>query len=102
EVRIDWSGLARRAHRLTVPGTTIAGLTPAPEGASVALSVSTGGGRGAPAGAPDANHGHYLLRVESGQQTRVPAAPPVDASSGGGRGAAPGGGPAAGPGFVFA
>jgi hypothetical protein len=32
DVRIDWSGLARRAMRLTVPGTTIAGLTPAPEG----------------------------------------------------------------------
>ena len=39
EVRIDWSGLARRARQLTVPGTTIGGLTPAPEGHSVALTV---------------------------------------------------------------
>ena len=39
EVRIDWSGLARRARRLTVPGTTIGGLTPSPEGHSVALTV---------------------------------------------------------------
>ena len=32
DVRIDWSGLARRARRLTVPGTTIGGLTAAPDG----------------------------------------------------------------------
>jgi hypothetical protein len=41
--QIDWSGLARRARRLTVPGTAIGGLTPAPEGHSVALTVGTGG-----------------------------------------------------------
>src|SRR6185295_4377169 len=75
EVRIDWSGLARRAMRLSVPGTTIAGLTPAPDGHSVALSVSTGGGR---------------------------AAPPAEGAGRGGRGGAPAGPLAGGPGFVFA
>jgi tricorn protease len=104
DVRIDWNGLARRARRLSIPGTTIAGLTPAPEGASVALSVSTGGGRGGPVGgAADATGGNYIINIESGQQTRVPAATPVDASSRGGRGGAPGGGGfGGGPGFVFA
>src|SRR5262245_22194895 len=97
EVRIDWSGFARRAHRLTVPGTTIAGLTPAPEGASVALAVSTGG-RGA---AADGAGGNFIINVETGQLTRVPAAPPNETAGGGGRGG--GGGPfGGGPGFVFA
>ena len=41
DVRIDWSGLARRARQLTVPGTALGALTPAPEGQSVALTVST-------------------------------------------------------------
>ena len=44
EVRIDWNNLARRARRLTVPGTALSRLTPAPEGHAVALSVGTGGG----------------------------------------------------------
>ena len=69
---------ARRARRLTVPGTTIGGLTPAPEGHSVALTVSTGGaggGRGAGAAA-DPTAGMYIINVESGQLTRVPPAPP--------------------------
>jgi tricorn protease len=102
DVRIDWSGLARRARRLTIPGTTIGGLTPAPEGSSVALSVSTGGGRGGPGGgAADAAGGNYIINVESGQQTRVPAAPPIEAAGRGGRGGA-GGAFGGGPGFVFA
>ena len=93
DVKIDWSGLARRAHRLTVPGTNIGGLTPAPEGHSVAMNVSTagaGGGRGAGGGA-DATAGMYIINVESGQLTRVPAAPQV-AGGGRGRGGAAGGG----------
>ena len=99
EVRIDWNGLARRARRLAVPGTTIGGLTPAPEGHAVALSVSTGGGRGA----VDSTGGNYIIDVESGQQTRVPVAPPDDAAGRGGRGGAPvGAGFGGGPGFVFA
>ena len=102
DVRIDWSGLARRAHRLTVPGTTIAGLTPAPEGASVALAVSTGGGRGGPGAAADGAGGNYIINVESGQLTRVPAAPPNDAAGRGGRGGGGGGPFGGGPGFVFA
>src|SRR5262245_27650230 len=99
EVRIDWSGLARRAHRLTVPGTTIAGLTPAPEGASIALAVSTGGGRGAPA---DGAGGNYIINVESGQLTAVPAAPPNETAGRGGRGGGADGPFGGGPGFVFA
>ncbi len=43
EVRIDWNGLARRARQLSVPGTAIGGLTPAPEGHSVALTASNAG-----------------------------------------------------------
>ena len=94
EVRIDWSGLARRARRLAVPGTAIGGLTPAPEGHSVAVTVSTlGGGRGAGAGAAaDPTAGMYIVNVESGQLTRVPPAPPQTAAggAGGGRGGAGG------------
>ncbi len=37
EVRIDFSGMPRRARQLSVPGTAIGGLTPSPEGHSVAL-----------------------------------------------------------------
>ena len=104
DVRIDWNGLARRARRLTVPGTTIAGLTPAPEGHSVALTVSTaapGGGRGG-GGDADAGGGTFVVNVESGQLTRVPPAAPIEAGARG-RGAA-GGGPGVGAGaaMVFA
>ncbi|HEU0114701.1 MAG TPA: S41 family peptidase, partial [Thermomicrobiales bacterium] len=102
DVRIDWNGLARRAHRLTVPGAFLTGLTPAPEGASVALSVSTGGGRGGPGPAgTDPSAGNYIVNVDSGQLTRVPPVP-ADASARGGRGNAGNGGFAGGPGFVFA
>jgi tricorn protease len=90
EVRIDWDGLARRALRLTVPGTTVGGLTPAPEGHSIALTVSSatpGGGRGGGAGSTDPTFGRYILNVESGQLTRLPPAPESTASGrGGGRG----------------
>ena len=100
EVKIDWSGLARRARRLTVPGTAIGGLTASPEGHSVALTVATGGaggGRGAGAAA-DPNAGMYIINVESGQLTRVPPAPPTaGAAGGGGRGAAAAGVSAAAP-----
>ncbi len=92
DVRIDWNGLARRARRLTVPGTTIGGLTAAPEGHAVAFTVSTagGGGRG---GAGDAEASMQIINVETGQLTRVPPAPPADAGGrgGGGRGGAGGG-----------
>src|SRR3954451_10324279 len=107
-VQIDWSGLARRARRLTVPGTNVGGLTPAPDGHTVALTVSTagvgGGGRGAGGGA-DPNAGMYIINVETGQLTRVPPAPPqnADAAGGGGRGrGGAGGGVGAGGNMVFA
>ena len=105
EVRIDWSGLARRARQIPVPGTAIGGLTPLPEGHSVALTVSTagvGGGRGA--GAGDGTSGMYIINVESDQQTRVPPAPPVEAGgTGGGRGrGGAGGGFGGGGNMVFA
>src|SRR4029079_7484171 len=44
DVRIDWSGLPRRARQISVPGTIITALTPAPEGHTIALTVSSGGG----------------------------------------------------------
>jgi tricorn protease len=87
EVRIDFPGIARRALRLTVPGTNIANLTPAPEGHSVALTVSTGtpgGGRGAAAGDAPPPSATYIINVESGQLTRVP--PPPESAAGSGRG----------------
>jgi C-terminal processing protease CtpA/Prc len=97
EVRIDWNGLPRRARQLSVPGTAIGGLTPSPEGHSIALTASTagiGGGRG---GAPDGNAGLYIIDVESGQLTRVPPTP-ENAGAGAGRGGRGGGagGPGAG------
>jgi tricorn protease len=103
DVRIDWNGLARRARRLTVPGTTLGALTSAPEGHSVALMVSTagvGGGRGA--GDGDAGGGMFIVNVESGQLTRVPPAAAVEGSGRGGRGAAPGGGFGGGVTMAFA
>jgi tricorn protease len=94
EVRIDFSGMARRARRLTVPGTIIGGLTRTPEGHSMAMTVSTagaGGGRGAADGS-DSSSGIYIINVESGQLTRVPPAPSSAAAGGGrGRGGAGGG-----------
>src|SRR5262245_11381113 len=106
EVRIDWSGLARRARQITVPGTFIAGLTPAPEGHSVALTVSTGGfggGRGAGAAPTDTTAGVYIINVESDQQTRVPPAPPSTPGAGGrGRGGAGGAFGGGGSNMVFA
>jgi tricorn protease len=91
EVRIDWSGLARRARRIDVPGTTITSLTPAPDGHSVALSVfaaGVGGGRGAAgAGSESSTAGMYIINVESDQLTRVPPAAPSSTTGGsGGRG----------------
>ena len=94
-MRIDWNGLARRARQLTVPGTAIGGLTPAPEGHSVALTASTAGAGGGRGGAPDASAGMYIINVESGQLTRVPPAP-ENAGAGAGRGGRGGG--AGGPG----
>src|SRR6185295_16467343 len=106
EVRIDWSGIARRARRITVPGVTIGSLTPAPEGHTIALTLSNGGGGGRGAApAADPNAGTYLLNIESGQLTRVPQPAPQNAGAGAGgrgRGAAAGGAFGAGGGMVFA
>jgi tricorn protease len=102
EVRIDWSGLPRRARQLTVPGTAIGGLTPSPEGHTIALTAGTppaGGGRG---GAPDVSAGMYLINVESGQLTRVPPAPQVTGTDGRGRGGAAGAAGVGGGSMAFA
>ena len=103
-VQIDWGGLARRARRLTVPATSIGGLTPAPDGHRVALTLSSGfgGGRGAGA-ASDPNAGLYLIDVETGQLTRVPPPAPQNAAgaAGRGRGAAGGGGFGGGASMAF-
>ena len=107
EVRIDWSGLARRARQIAVPGTLVTGLTSAPEGHSVAVTISAGGfggGRGAGAAPIDSATGMYIINLESDQQTRVPPAPPNAAGGGGGRGRGGAGGAFAGGGsnMVFA
>ncbi len=106
DVRIDWTGMARRARQLSVPGNTFGGLTPSPDGHSVAFTAATataGGGRGAP-GAADPAAGMYILNVENMQLTRVPPAPtPAAGDSGGrgrGRGGAAGGGGGAAPVFT--
>jgi tricorn protease len=104
DVRIDWNGLARRARQLSVPGTAIGGLTPSPEGHSVALTASTAGPGGGRGGAPDGNAGTYIINVESGQLTRVPSAP-ENAGAGpgrGGRGGAVGGPGGGGSSMAFA
>jgi tricorn protease len=106
EVRIDWGGLPRRAKQLTVPGNAIGGLTPAPEGPSVALTVTNrvaGGGPGGGGGA-GADPGMHIINVETGQLTRV--ARPAPSSATGDQAPGPpgggGGGFGGGPGFVFA
>ena len=94
EVRIDWNNLARRARRLTVPGTTLGRLTPAPEGHALALSVGTGGGpggSGAAAALGDSGAGIYVIDVETGQLD-ARAAGAAEQPSGGGGGGGGGGG----------
>src|SRR5262249_35091575 len=94
DVRIDWNGLARRARRITVPGTALSALTPAPDGHAIALNVSTPAARRRGAAAlGDSGSGLYIVDVESGQVTRGPPAPPATGEEGG---AAPGGPPAVG------
>jgi tricorn protease len=96
EVRIDWSGLARRAWQISAQGNSFGNLTPSPEGHSVALTMSTvgvGGGRGG--GGGDAGTGMYIVNVETGQMTPVPRAAETAGGGGGrgrGRGGAGGGG----------
>ena len=87
--------MPRRARQLSIPGTAFSNLTPAPEGHSVAMTVATGGAAGGRGGAPDPNSGINIVNVESGQITRVPPAPQVNAGAGrggGGRGGFGGGG----------
>jgi tricorn protease len=105
EVRIDWSGLARRAQRLPMQGNSFGSLTPSPEGHAVALTMSTAGtgGRGGGGGDAEGGPARYIVDVESGQVTPVPrpAETATGAGRGGGRGrgGAPGGGAGA---MVFA
>ncbi|HEX6972791.1 MAG TPA: S41 family peptidase, partial [Vicinamibacterales bacterium] len=102
DVRIDWSGMARRARQLSVPGTTIGGLTPAPQGHTIALTLSSAGVGGGRGGAADSTSGIHIIDVETAQLTRVPPAPQA-ADGGGGRGGRGGGagGFGGGSGMVF-
>jgi tricorn protease len=87
DVVIDWNNLARRSRRLTVPGTTLSRLTPAPEGHAIALSVGAGGGPGGGGGGlGDSGAGLYVIDVETGQSARVPSAPQGAGGAGGGGG----------------
>jgi tricorn protease len=100
-VQIDWSGLARRAKQLTVPGNNIGSLTPAPEGPHVALTIgqrNAGGGGGGQGGGGDM----FIINAESGNLTRVPRAPQATDNAGAAGGQAGGGGFGGGPAFVFA
>ena len=85
DIRIDWSGIARRARQISVPGTPLGGLTPAREGHAIAVNVGVAGaGRGAPPALGTTAAGIYMVDVESGQTTRVPPAPAAQAAEGGG------------------
>ena len=101
EVRIDWSGLARRAKQLTVPGNAIGSLAPAPEGPFVALTIGNRGAGGGGGGQGGGGGEMYVINVETAQLTRVPRAPQT-AEAGGGNQGGGGGGFGGGPGFVFA
>jgi tricorn protease len=103
DVRIDWNNLGRRARVVTVPGDTIGGLTPAPTGSSLALTISQSGGAGRGAAGAATTAGTYILNIDTGTLTRVPPAAETAgaAGRGGGRGGGGGGG-AAGGGMVFA
>jgi tricorn protease len=102
-VQIDWGGLARRARRISVPGTAIGGLSPAPDGHRVALTLGSGGfGGGGRGAANDPNAGMFVIDVETSQLTRVPPPPPQTAGGGRGRGGAAGGGFGGGASMVFA
>ncbi|HEV3140406.1 MAG TPA: hypothetical protein VGY57_07830, partial [Vicinamibacterales bacterium] len=103
DVRIDWNGLARRARRLTVPGTVIANLTAAPIDHWVAMTIANPGAGGGRGGAdPAAGGGMVIVNVETGQQTRVPPAPAGEAGRGGRGGGGGGGGFGGGAAIVFA
>ena len=96
EVRIDWSGLARRGKQLTVPGNAIGSLAPAPEGASVALTIGNRAAGGGGGGGQGGGGGEmYIINVESGQLTRVPRAPQQTGENAGGGNQGGGGGSAA-------
>ena len=105
EVRIDWSGIARRARQLTLPGTPGGGLTPAPDGHSIAVNVGAagGGGRGAAPAAEGAS-GIYIVNLETGASSRVPPPAQAAAAAGGrgGRGRGGAGGPGGGSNMAFA
>jgi tricorn protease len=104
EVRIDWDGLTKRARRLTTPGDTVGGLTPAPSGSIIAFTSATAGGagRGAAPAAGESTSGIYTINVADGSGlTRVPPAAPSTAAAGrGGRGGG-GGGFGGGGGMAF-
>jgi tricorn protease len=105
EVKIDWDGLARRARRLNVPGDTIGGLTPSPDGRSVAFTSSSASAAGAPPaeGAAPAPPAIYIITIDGQQVTRVPQPAPEAAPAGGrGPGQRGGGGFGGGPSLAFA
>src|SRR6185503_6562398 len=101
EVRIDWSGLPRRAKQLTVPGNAIGSLTAAPEGAFVALTIGNRGAGGGGGGFGGGGGEMYIINAETGQLTRVPRAP-QNTEANNNQGGGGGGGFGGGPGFVFA
>jgi tricorn protease len=103
DVRIDWSGLARRARQVPVPGTALGALTPLPEGHAVAVTVFTAAAGGRGGGPGDGASGTFVVNVESDQVTRVPPPSSTAATGAGGRGrGGAGGGFGGGSNMVFA
>ena len=101
EVKIDWDGFARRARRLNATGDTFGGLTPTPDGHSVAFTSSAAPAAGG-AGGGDAASGPsiYILNVETDAATRVPQ-PAAEPAAGGRGGRGGGGGFGGGGGIAF-
>jgi len=90
-VTIDWDGLPQRATPVTIPGTSVGSLLASPDGGTVAMRIGAAGGGGR--GGAAAGGGLYVLNVETGQVSAVPAPAVV---GGGGRGGGRGGGGGAG------
>ncbi|MCX6546336.1 MAG: S41 family peptidase [Acidobacteria bacterium] len=100
EVKIDWDGFARRARRLNATGDTFGGLTPTPDGHSVAFTSSAAPAAGGAAGGGASSSGIYILNVETDQATRVPQ-PAAEPAAGGRGGRGGGGGSGGGGGMAF-
>ncbi len=94
EVKIDWEGLAKRAHRIQVTGEIIGGLTASPSGSTIAFTSSSAPtGLGGAEAAGESTSGVYTVNLaDTNAPVRVPPAPSTGTVTGRGPGAPRGGG----------